>query len=418
MSVSMDVDVLVAGGGPAGIGAAVAASRLGARTLLMERMGFLGGVAAVGLGMPINEMRPGGKPRGEVHEFVIDHVERYGGEAFRWEEGRALVPNTEFLKLALFETLEDVDCDYLLYSLVSDALVEDGVVKGVVVSGKGGDFHISAKRVVDATGDGDVCFYAGCRMAKGREGDGFLSPMTTLFVLGGVDVEKAMAYEKRDGWFLRVLEGGRNAGYEVPERLHIRPTVYPGSLNVNHAGTKLHGVFDGTDVRDLTRAERIMRQQALDVLRLLRDRGIPGFEGAHLEQVGAWAGVRETRRIIGGYVLTEEDAKRGARFPDAVARRFGKLDIGFVRILEDMEPHDVPYRALVPNSVDNILGSGRNISATHVAASAGKSMGNCMATGHAAGVAAALSVQEGVTLRELDVGLVQKVLREDGVDLG
>jgi ribulose 1,5-bisphosphate synthetase/thiazole synthase len=392
MSVSMDVDVLVAGGGPAGIGAAVAASRLGARTLLVERMGFLGGVAAVGLGMPINEMRPGGKPRSEVHEFVINHVERYGEEAFRWEEGRALVPNTEFLKLALFETLEDVGCGYLLYCLVSDALIDDGVVEGVVVSGKGGDFRVIAKRVVDATGDGDVCFYAGCRMAKGREEDGFLSPMTTLFVLGGVDVEKALTYEEEeDKWFLKVLKEGWEAGYEVPDRIHIRPTVYPGSLNVNHAGTKLHGVFDGTDVRDLTRAE---------------------------EQVGAWAGVRETRRIIGGYVLTEEDAKRGARFPDVVARRYGRLDIGFVRILEEMKPHDVPYRALVPNGVENILGSGRNISATHVGVSAGKSMGNCMATGHAAGVAAALSVQKGVSPRELDVGLVQKVLREDGVNLG
>jgi hypothetical protein len=368
--------------------------------------------------MPLNEMRPGGEPRGRVHEFVIDHVERYGEEAFRWEEGRALVPNTEFLKLALFEALEDAGCDYLLYCLVSDALVEDGVVKGVVVSGKGGDFRVLARRVVDATGDGDVCFYAGCRMAKGREEDGFLSPMTSLFVLGGVDVEKALAYEKEDGWFLKVLEEGREAGYVVPERLHIRPTVYPGSLNVNHAGTKLHGVFDGTDVRDLTRAERIMRQQAFDVLRLLRDRGVPGFEQAYLEQVSAWAGVRETRRIIGGYVLTEEDAMRGARFPDVVARRYGRLDIGFVRILEEMEAHDVPYRALVPSSVDNILGSGRNISATHVAVSAGKSMGNCMATGHAAGVAAALSVREGVSPRDLDVGLVQKVLREDGVDLG
>jgi hypothetical protein len=127
--------------------------------------------------------------------------------------------------------------------------------------------------------------------------------------------------------------------------------------------------------------------------------------------------VRETRRIVGEYVLTEADAKCGARFPDAVARRFGFLDIGFVRY-EEMEPHDVPYRALLPSGVENLLTAGRIISATHVAMSAGKSMGNCMATGHAAGVAAVLSIREGVTPRQLDVRTVQAALASDGVWLG
>ena len=411
----IDVDVLVAGGGPAGLGAAIAASRLGVKTLLVERMAFLGGVAAIGLGMTINQMRPGGKPRSRVHEHLIERLRRFGSEAYRFED-HALVTNTEYLKLAAFQALEDVGCDYLLHSFISNAIVDGDIVKGVVVNTKSGPLRINAKRVVDATGDGDVCFFAGCPMEKGREGDGFLSPMTSLFVLGGVDVAKVMEYQKEDRGFIKLLKEGRRAGYELPERMHMRPTIYPGCVYVNHAGTKLHGVFDGTDVRDLTRAERIMRQQAIDVLRFLKERQVLGFEHTYLEQVSAWAGVRETRRIIGEYVLTEDDAKSGARFPDAVARRFGFLDIGFVRY-EEMLPHDVPYRSLIPKKIDNILASGRNISATHVAASAGKSMGNCMATGHAAGLAAMLSIQENVTPRELDVKLVQKVLREDGVYL-
>jgi hypothetical protein len=192
--------------------------------------------------------------------------------------------------------------------------------------------------------------------------------------------------------------------------------AYPNCVVVNHSGTKGFGNFDGTSSRDLTRAERLMRQQAVDTLRFFRSQPVPGFETAYLEQVSAWTGVRETRRIVGDYVLTEEDAKTAARFPDAIARRHGFLDVGFVRY-EEMTPHDVPYRALIPNGVENLLGSGRNISTTHVAMSAGKSMGNCLATGHAAGLAGALSLREGVAPRALDVRLLQRALREDGVRL-
>ncbi len=420
---SIDVDVLVAGGGPAGLGAALGAARLGAKTLLVERMAFLGGVGAVGLGMTINQMRPGEKPRSNVHEALIKQVQAFGDVAVRIEE-HALITNTEYLKVAAFKALEEAGCDYLLYAFVSDAIVVDGVVKGAIVSTKSGPLQINAKRVVDSTGDADVVYFAGGQTAKGRETDGFLSPMTSLFVIGGVDLDRARPYYRepavlthlkhdRSPW-QQLFEEGRKAGYEVPLTVDVTLSVYPGCLVVNHSGTRQYGVLDGTSSRDLTRAERLMRQQAVDVVRLLKDRKIPGFERAYLEQVSAWAGVRETRRIVGGYVLTQEDAKTGARFPDSIAQRFGWLDVGFVHI-EAMAPHDVPYRSLVPNGVENVLASGRNISTTHVAMSAGKSMGNCMATGHAAGAAAALSIREGVTPRALDVKLLQRTLHEEGV---
>ena len=407
----IDVDVLVAGGGPAGLGAALGAARLGARTLLVERMAFLGGVGAIGLGMTINQMRPGGRPRSNVHEALIRQVQSFGDVALRIEE-HALITNTEYLKLAAFRALEEAGCGYMLYAFVSDAIVEGNVVKGAVVSTKSGPIQINAKRVVDSTGDADVAYFAGCPTAKGRDGDGFLSPMTSLFVLGGVDVDKVRDYARSDPGWMNLLKEGREAGYVVPMRMGMTPTVYPGCVFVNHAGNRDYEVLDGTSSRDLTKAERLMRQQAVDVLRLLKDRKVPGFEGAYLEQVSAWAGVRETRRIVGEYVLTEADAKTAARFPDAIARRFGFLDIGFVRF-EEMTPHDVPYRALIPRGVDNILASGRNISTTHVAMSAG----NCMATGHAAGVASVLSIREGVTPRQLNVKLLQRTLVEEGVPL-
>lgn len=410
---SLQVDVLVAGGGPAGLGAGYAAARHGARTLVVERMGFLGGVAAIGLGMTMNQMRPGGQPRGAVHEALIGRLLHYGSIAVNLED-HALITNTEYLKLAAFELLEQAGCDYLVHSFVSSTQVEDGRVTGVTLSTKAGPVHVTAGRVIDATGDGDVCFFAGCPMEKGREGDGFLSPMTALFVIGGVDVAAVRTGQERDRGWHSLLADGHRAGYAVPDRMSVTPTVYPDSVLVNHSGTKLHGSLDGTNPRDQTRAERIMRRQAVDVVRLLRDRQIPGFEHAYLQQVSPWAGVRETRRIVGDYVLTEADAKCGARFPDAIARRYGFLDIGFVRY-EPMAPHDVPYRALLPAGTDNLLAAGRIISTTHVAMSAGKSMGNCMATGHAVGIAAALSLREDVTPRALPVALVQQALRADGV---
>jgi len=154
----------------------------------------------------------------------------------------------------------------------------------------------------------------------------------------------------------------------------------------------------------------------LQMVQAMREFG--GEALAHVELIGTGpqVGVRETRRVKGLYVLTEEDATRGQRFEDAIAWRSGFLDIGFVRF-ERMKVHDVPYRAILPEKLDGLLVAGRCISATHVAASAGKSMGNCMATGHAAGLAAALSVQRGCLPRDLHVAELQASLGADGVDL-
>jgi len=152
------------------------------------------------------------------------------------------------------------------------------------------------------------------------------------------------------------------------------------------------------------------------IVEALREFGGPPFQNVQLAAAGAQVGVRETRRLKGVYILTEDDAKSGKRFQDAVAWRSGMLDIGFVR-WEEMRTHDVPYRALLPEKVDGMLVAGRCISATHVAASAGKSMGNCMATGHAAGLAAAMSAASGCVPRALDVRSLQRALVDDGVDL-
>ena len=155
---------------------------------------------------------------------------------------------------------------------------------------------------------------------------------------------------------------------------------------------------------------------AVQMVQAMREFGGDALKDVELTGTGTQIGVRETRRVKGVYVLTEEDAKAGRKFDDAIAWRSGFLDIGFVRY-ERMKVHDVPYRALLPEKVDGLLTAGRCISATHVAAAAGKSMGNCMATGHAAGLAAAMAARSRILPREVDVRTLQEALRQDGVDL-
>jgi hypothetical protein len=176
------------------------------------------------------------------------------------------------------------------------------------------------------------------------------------------------------------------------------------------------GQFDAANSFQFSEAECLSRRQVIQIVEAIRKYAGGGLNKIEIVGAGPRIGVRESRRVKGGYILTEEDAMNGARFEDAIAWRSGNLDIGFVRV-NRMKIHDVPYRALLPGSIDGLLVAGRCISATHVGASAGKSMGNCIATGHAAGVAAALAVKENLMPRELPVRKIQDELRNNGVDL-
>jgi len=413
-TLATDTDVLIAGGGPAGIGAAIAAARAGARTLLLERHAFFGGVGAYGMGMTINQMRPEGGPRSAVHELLIDRLKAYGAEALEMA-GHALVCNVEYLKVAIMDALDAAGCRYLLHSRVADAMVQGGRVHGAVVATKEGLLKVRAKVVVDATGDADVAYFSGAETMKGREGDGYLSPMTLNLIIVNVDVPAALAVTPSGG-MARLLEKARPKYPLLPESLSLARFPLRNCLTINHAGTKLRGVLDGTQLTDMTEAERYSRRQAIQIVQALREFGGPAFASVQLAATGPQVGVRETRRLKGLYMLTEEDAKTGRRFEDAIAWRSGFLDIGFVRY-EKMQVHDVPYRTLLPVKMDSLLVAGRCISATHVGASAGKSMGNCMATGHAAGLAAAMSAARSCLPRELKVAELQAALAKDGVDL-
>ncbi|MHB1038566.1 MAG: FAD-dependent oxidoreductase [Pirellulales bacterium] len=402
------VDVLVVGGGPAGIGAALGAARAGAKTLLVENHSFFGGVGAWCLGMEINQMRPASKPRSAVHELVIEKLLALGDQAVRIGTHQ-LWCNVDYLKVALVDALDSAGCKYLIQLRAADAIVENNRVTGVVVVTKNGLATIRAKIVVDCTGDADVAHFAGAETMKEV---GNLSPMTLCLNLTNVtrdQVKKANLGEaiRRARGKYPLIPGGWGLGAVANSQ---------SCYFINHSGTRTLGQFDATDPAQRTQAECQSRRQTLQMVQTMREFG--GEELANIELVGTGpqVGVRETRRVKGTYVLTEEDALSGRQFDDVIAWRSGFLDIGFVRY-ERMKIHDVPYRAILPEKLDGLLVAGRCISATHVAASAGKSMGNCMATGHAAGLAAAISARRGCMPREVNVGELQAALGKDRVDL-
>jgi ribulose 1,5-bisphosphate synthetase/thiazole synthase len=398
-------DVLVVGGGPAGFGAALGTARHGASVLLIENYGFCGGVGAWGLGMQLNQMRPGANARSAVHETLLEKLQAYGPQAVRVNDHQFLC-NVEYLKVAILDALDGAGCRYLVHCRAVDTLLDDGRVAGAVVATKSGLMRIEARVTIDCTGDADVAAFAGAETLKET---GRLSPQTLLLNL------------------LHVPPGGANERSIDMERVRakyplIPPTWFTGRVSncdfafVNHAGTREMGNFDVTDPRQFSEAECKSRRQIVQLVQALREFG--GQDLANVEICGAspQMGVRESRRVKGLYVLTEEDALTGAKFDDVVAWRSGYLDIGFVRF-ERMKIHQVPYRALVPERVDGLLTAGRCISASHAAASAGKSMGNCVATGHAAGIAAALAVRRNIQPRDVSVAEIQQQLRADGVDL-
>jgi len=397
--VTDEAEVVVAGGGPAGVAAAIASSRLGVETMLIERYGCLGGLATGGLVITLVETERYGV--GVVRE-ALERLEALGGSRLRraasepntWTEGASFSGeecvnvDPELLKHVLNEMVLEAGVDLLMHSLVVGVDADDGVMKHVILEDKSGRHAVAGGMFVDATGDADLAAAAGAPCDHDNHPWG----INIDFRFGGVDIDRERQFrEERPEEHAGVLEGMSEL---VGGRMYWGPSVREG---VVWGGAPHKYGADGLDPRDLTTVEVEGRRAVVNGLEYVKAR-MPGMEEAFLMDTSSQVGVRETRRIVGEYTLTKEDQVDGRRFDDAISSSL----------------FDIPYRCLVPREVDNLLVGGRCISTTHEAQGPIRNIPPCMVTGQAAGVAAALAVKKGIRPRMLDHGLVIDELVEQG----
>lgn len=419
-------DVAVIGGGSAGCAAAVSAARRGARTLLVEAGGFFGGTAAAVLDTMYGFFPAGSEERvvGGVGWEVADALLSSGQAVLRgntYGAGTGVTYEPEALKGEWDQRIRESGVQPLLHARMSAVVLEGTSVVGVVVLTRRGPYRIDASCVIDASGDADVAWAAGCSLEMPSE-KRRVQPLTTTFRLGGVG-EPAPTKELH-----RLMrEAAESGDYRLPRREgSAHYTVLPGVYHTNV--TRVSGI-DPTNPWAATAAEIEGRAQALEYTRFFKDR-VPGYEDSYLLNTSVWAGTRETRRMIGEYVLDKDDVLEARRFDDDIALCGAPIedhDGGSATIWRyvaaggDGEPtgrtYGIPYRSLVPVEIDGLLVAGRCLSATHDAHASARSIAQCLSYGQAAGTAAALAVQQGVPPRSVDVAALRAALVEDGVIL-
>lgn len=449
--VAGDTDVLVVGGGPAGLGAALGAAAAGARVILAERYSFLGGNATAALVMPLmsfHTQHPPAEPiaagdallppdhgpgdpilAGVVSKLLERLVQAGGARPPSVETGYTVPFDPEIFKLVALELLDEADVQFLFHALATDVLAQRGRIDGVVFETKSGPLVVRAKAIVDCTGDGDIAARAGAPYDVGRPEDALTQPMTLLFRMVDFEREAFAAYVRRhpDQWrgvhgLWDLIKKATEAGeLELPrEDVLFFATPHLGEVSVN--STRITGA-SGIDVWDLTYAEWQSRRQMQQIVNFL-GRYVPGFERAYLVQSGTTIGVRETRRIRGDYTLTAEDVVVARKFDDVIARCSYPIDIHnprgsgtLLRRVPRGEAYDIPLRCLLPQAVEGLLVAGRCISGMHAALSSYRVMPVAMAVGQGAGVCAALAARTGAVPRAVPYRDVQRELARQGADL-
>ena len=437
-----EVDILVVGGGPAGIMAARAAAESGLKVMLIESRGYVGGNLTLGLPILGYLGRKGNQVVEGLPQMLIDRL-RARGKASEHKPCKNHVSLTiidsEEVKDVALEMLEDVGVKILFYVFCSDVIKEGNDVKGVIIESKEGREAILAKTVIDCTGDGDVAFRAGVECHKG-DADGGMQPPTLMFCMRGVNVQElrdaivnrpeefdmdVMPTEQfKSGPFIVVgfrkkIEEAREKGYSIPVARTILITgLADDEIWVNMS--RVCGV-DSTNPTSYTDGEITARMQNDEIERYLRD-FIPGFEHAWRDKVAAFMGIRESRVIKGKYVLTADDILSCRKFEDAVGVASYPVDIHHSHgddctMMWCPDCYDLPYRMLVPEKVENLLVAGRCASMTHEAMASARVMSTCIVLGEAAGRAAKIAVEEGVPVSKVNVEAVREDLRENGAYL-
>ncbi len=429
-----ETDVLVVGGGPAGLAAAVASGREGAQTLLVERYGFLGGNITQAMVESIAWYR---------HELTVEaggigaEFEREAGEVGGvWADSESIgqLIDADMFKYAADRMIQKAGVTPLLHCWVVDVILEGDELRGVITESKSGRRAILAKVVIDASGDADVAARAGAPYHQAPKDK--LMSVTVGFGVSGVDVEAFRAHvEKKPGrigdwatktakkenelfsaYFTDVFKSAREAG-DIPKDMMLDGYWHALTDAGEATGMNLVRVFnvDPTNVWDLTRAEIEGRRQVMYAIEALRKHQ-PGFEHAKLRTIGSSIGTRESRKIEGRYNLTEQDVMNQAKFDDSIGIFPEFLDAyGLVHIPTTGRYFEVPYGVTVPQKVQNLLVAGRSVAGDQVSHSATRQMMCCAVTGQGCGVAAAVSLQEKVQPSKVNISIVQKRLQKQGV---
>ncbi len=412
-------DLIVGGGGLTGIAAVLAAKREGVKdVLLIERYGFLGGMATSGLVNPFMPFWKKGMDRNKENQLVfgifqeiLDRLDELNGA--RQESIRIFDP--EIMKIVLNRMIRESGVDLLLHTYIEGLNKHGETLKKIKVVNKSGTYTIDADYFIDATGDADIAFMAGVPCEKGRKKDGFSQPMTMNFRLANVDKTKIPGYEKINRLYKEAVQKGEinNPRENVLKFNTMRDDVI-------HFNTTRIIKKDATDAVELTEAEVEVREQVWEMFQFLKNK-IAGFENSYLQTTAPQIGIRESRRIVGQYILTQEDVVEGRKFADSIAFCSYNIDIHnpsgtgteFAH-LQEGDYYGISYRCLQPRYVDNLLVAGRPISSTHEAHASLRIMPTCTALGEAAGTAAAMSLKDGKKFAEIDGQNVRKKLLKNG----
>jgi hypothetical protein len=442
--VKFECDVLVAGGGTSGVVAALAAARNGAKTVLVERYGNLGGTMINGAG-PLHGFFNTWKAfagvekkqlvRGIAQE-IIDRMIDVGGSLGHVELARgydydsvATIIDREVFKAVAFEMFKEAGIRLLLHTLVVDAVLEGGSVTGIIVESKSGREAVLANTTIDTTGDADVAFRSGvkCHVMK--------RAASTPFGMN-VDLKKAVEYFKDNRLLTELAHADKGSDHDDIVRIGFdlgkldafdeiikKINFWGGPLTISCHENDLGFInitntkpVNAVDIDQVTQAEMDLREQVMDVAAFLKQH-IPGFEKAYLNWTSSQFGARCSRIVDCEYDLSVEDIVEGRRFHDEVVL-YGFHDMAPEVMVKNGGAYGIPYRSLLPRGVDNLLVAGRLITQAHKAHQSTRNVASCMAQGQAVGTAAALCCMYGVTPRMLDTNILRKTLIKDGVYLG
>ena len=416
----LNYDIVVCGGGPGGVCASVAAARLNKKVILIERYGFLGGMATAGLVQPFMKYHAGDR---QIIKGIFEEIRQRLIEKGGYIKDRGI--DIEVTKIVEQEICLENGVEILFHSFIRDVVCKGNDIKNVIVTTKGGDIEISGKIFIDATGDGDVAYLSGAEFEKGRKEDGLTQPSTMFFEMSNVNEEELNKYldsKKEPRSFDKTTQIAReNGDFNIPRENIL--WFYTPNKGVVSFNTSRLVKYDATNPFDLTKMQIEGLKQVCEISKFAK-KYLPGFKNAYISKIAPNVGVRESRRILGEYILTADDLLSLKEFPDKICRGSYEIDIHNptgqgTKIIEIPEggSYTIPYRSLLVKGKNNLIMGCRAVSSTHEAHSAIRIQPIVMAIGQSAGTASALSLEKNLNLKNIPVKELQNVLQKANVVL-